>query len=161
MSITGLFIVSHIVLIIINTCWRHPSSSSMLLLLLGSSPTLPLAAMVASSSVLSQRLLSYKIFEPLLRILSSMSFYIVSSVPFPSSKDESSLPPEAEEGINIESSPPRPLEAIEPARPFINRVDGSPPRPRLQKIKRKMGQISERQQVCQNLKTVKSSGLSV
>lgn len=62
---------------------------------------------------------------------------MASSVPVPSRDESSPLPdpPRADEAgsspLALESSP-APLEAIDPARLFVNREGGSPPRPRLQ-----------------------------
>ena len=64
---------------------------------------------------------------------------MASSVPVPSRDESSPLPepPRADEAVcnsplALESSPAPPLEAIDPARLFVNREGGSPPRPRLQ-----------------------------
>ena len=63
---------------------------------------------------------------------------MASSVPVPSRDESSPLPepPRADEAVcnsplALESSP-APLEAIEPARLFVNREGGSPPMPRLE-----------------------------
>ena len=61
---------------------------------------------------------------------------MVSSVPVPSREESSPFPDpaRADAGINplaLESSP-APLEAIDPARLFVNREGGSPPMPRLE-----------------------------
>ena len=68
--------------------------------------------------------------------LSLALIYTVSSVPIPSREESSPLPDpaRADAGINplaLESSP-APLEAIDPARLFVNREGGSPPMPRLE-----------------------------
>ena len=69
----------------------------------------------------------------------ALSIYMASSVPVPSRDESSPLPepPRADEAVcnsplALESSPAPPLEAIDPARLFVNREGGSPPRPRLQ-----------------------------
>jgi len=70
---------------------------------------------------------------PLLLLFAFALIYMASSVPVPSRDESSPLPepPRADEaGINplaLESSA---LEAIDPARLFVNREGGSPPRPR-------------------------------
>ena len=74
---------------------------------------------------------------PLLLLFAFALIYMASSVPVPSRDESSPLPdpPRADEaGISplaLESSP-APLEAIDPARLFVNREGGSPPMPRLQ-----------------------------
>ena len=73
------------------------------------------------------------------RSLSLCLIYMASSVPVPSRDESSPLPepPRADEAVcnsplALESSPAPPLEAMDPARLFVNREGGSPPRPRLQ-----------------------------
>ena len=77
--------------------------------------------------------------RPLVPCLSLCLIYMASSVPVPSRDESSPLPepPRADEAVcnsplALESSPAPPLEAIDPARLFVNREGGSPPRPRLQ-----------------------------
>ena len=76
--------------------------------------------------------------RPLVPCLSLCLIYMASSVPVPSRDESSPLPepPRADEAgcispLALESSPAPPLEAIDPARLFVNREGGSPPRPRL------------------------------
>jgi len=76
--------------------------------------------------------------RPLVPCLSLCLIYMASSVPVPSRDESSPLPepPRADEAVcnsplALESSPAPPLEAIDPARLFVNREGGSPPRPRL------------------------------